>query len=50
MKTWMKPELEELEIKATANGMAPSNDFDDTWVEINGKWYRPGNGSASKAK
>ena len=49
MKTiWNAPEVEELSINATANGLAPSDDFDDTWVQINGKYYRPGNGKISK--
>lgn len=48
MKTWMKPELEELEIKATANGLQPSEDFDSEWVQIDGKWYLPGNGGTSR--
>ena len=41
---WENAKIEELEINATANGLAPSDDFDDTWVQINGKYYRPGNG------
>jgi hypothetical protein len=47
-KIWNAPEVEELSINATANGLAPSDDFDDTWVQINGKYYRPGNGKISK--
>lgn len=43
-KMWENAKIEELEINATANGLAPSDDFDDIWVEINGKYYRPGNG------
>ena len=42
-KMWENPTVEELDIEATANGDAPSDNFDDTWVQINGKWYRPGN-------
>ena len=42
-KTWKDATIEELAIGATANGDAPSDNFDDTWVQINGKWYRPGN-------
>lgn len=47
-KTWTNAEVEELVITETANGLAPSDDFDDTWVEINGKYYRPGNGELSE--
>lgn len=43
-KTWLNAEVEELVINSTENGNAPSDYFDDVWVEINGKWYRPGNG------
>lgn len=43
-KVWENAVVEELAINETANGLAPSDDFDDTWVEINGLWYRPGNG------
>ena len=43
-KTWANAEVEELAINTTANGAAPADNFDDTWVEINGKWYRPGDG------
>lgn len=42
-KVWENAEVEELVIGATANGQAPSDDFDGDWVSINGKWYRPGN-------
>ena len=42
-KVWENATVEELEIGATANGEAPSDLFDDTWVQIDGKWYRPGN-------
>ena len=42
-KTWNTPEVEELVITATANGLAPSENFDGDWVNINGKWYIPGN-------
>ena len=38
---------EELSINETANGLAPSEDFDGDWVQIDGKWYRPGNGNSS---
>lgn len=47
-KTWMEPAIEELGIETTANGVAPSDAFDDTWVEIDGKWYRPGDGKTSE--
>lgn len=46
-KTWITPEVEELVIAATANGMDKSDDFDGDWEQINGKWYRPGNGVTS---
>ena len=49
-KTWEAPVMEELQINATANGLAPSDDFDDVWVQIGEKWYRPGNGVASDAE
>lgn len=42
-KEWMNATVEELDINATANGLAPSDDFDDTWVQIGNKFYRPGN-------
>ena len=38
-KTWITPEVEELVIAATANGMDKSDDFDGDWEQINGKWY-----------
>ncbi|WP_155830590.1 hypothetical protein [Butyrivibrio sp. NC3005] len=44
---WHAPVMEELNINAPANGMAPDENFDGDWVEINGRWYRPGNGSIS---
>ena len=47
-KTWTNAEVEELVITETANGLAQSNNFDDEWVQINGKWYRPGDGAASQ--
>ncbi len=49
-KTWEAPVMEELQINATANGLAPSDNFDDVWVQISGKWYRPGDGAVSEAK
>ena len=49
-KTWEAPVMEELQINATANGKAPSDKFDGVWVQIEGLWYRPGNGVASDAK
>ena len=49
-KTWEAPVMEELVINATANGLAPSDDFDDVWVQIGGLWYRPGDGAVSEAK
>ena len=42
MKKWNVPAIEELDVRATANGEAPNDNFDDTWVQINGKWYKPG--------
>lgn len=47
-KTWMTPEVEVLDIKATANGTLPNEEFDGDWVQINGKWYKPGTDPASK--
>ncbi|SEQ49345.1 hypothetical protein [Butyrivibrio sp. TB] len=47
MKKWNVPAMEELSINETANGLAPSEDFDGDWVQIDGKWYRPGNGNSS---
>lgn len=44
-KTWLNAEVEELVIDRTENGLAPSDNFDDAWVEIDGKWYRPGDGN-----
>lgn len=41
-KTWTNAEVEELVISETANGKAPNDNFDDTWVQIDGLWYRPG--------
>lgn len=46
-KTWENATVEELVIEATANGAAPSDDFDGDWTQINGLWYRPGNGKIS---
>ena len=46
MKKWNAPMMEELEINATANGNAPSDDFDGAWEQIGDKWYRPGNGQS----
>lgn len=46
-KTWIAPEVEELVMTETANGLDKSEDFDGDWVNINGKWYRPGDGSSS---
>lgn len=43
-KTWLNAEVEELVIERTENGLAPSDHFDDTWVQIDGLWYRPGDG------
>lgn len=47
-KVWENATVEELAIGATANGEAPSDNFDDAWVQINGKWYRPGDASPSQ--
>lgn len=45
-KEWNIPEMEELGIQFTANGAAPCDEFDDVWVQIDGKWYRPGAGES----
>ena len=42
-KTWLNAEVEELVIEKTANGDAPSEDYDGTWVQIGEDWYLPGN-------
>ena len=42
MKTWINAEMEELNIQATAGADVKGEDFDGTWVQINGKWYMPG--------
>lgn len=42
-KNWEDATIAELAIQSTANGKAPSDDFDDVWVQIDGLWYRPGN-------
>lgn len=47
MKKWNAPEMEELEINATANGQIPDENHDGDWVEIDGKWYRPGAGQSN---
>lgn len=44
-KTWLNAEVEELAVELTANGQAPSNHFDGDWVQIDDKWYRPGDGA-----
>ncbi len=41
-KQWREPEVEELNINMTENGQDTSEEFDGDWVEIDGKWYRPG--------
>ena len=46
-RTWEAPVMEELVINATANGLAPNDNFDGVWVQINGKYYRPGDGRIS---
>ena len=46
-KTWANAEVEELAINTTANGKKPNMNFDDEWVEIDGKWYLPGDGGES---
>ena len=43
-KNWMNAEVEELSLQMTENGQSPSDNFDDVWVQIGGKWYRPGDG------
>lgn len=45
LKEWKSAEIESLDVEETANGQAPSDDFDGDWVQINGNWYRPGNAS-----
>lgn len=47
MKTWEEAKLQELAIGATANGTAQNDDFDGTWVQINGFWFKPGGGDTS---
>ena len=42
-KEWNVPVVEILELGKTANGQAPSDNYDGDWVQINDKWYRPGN-------
>lgn len=49
MKKWTEATVEELNIAATANGAKPNDDFDDSWVQINGLWYRPGDGNELSA-
>ena len=44
MKEWNEAIIEELKIGETANGLAPNDNFDDTWVQVNSLWYRPGHG------
>lgn len=46
MKKWSAPAIEELDIRETANGLAPDSSFDDVWVQIGDKWYRPGHGES----
>ncbi|MBQ5734887.1 MAG: hypothetical protein IIV51_05845 [Lachnospiraceae bacterium] len=46
-KTWEVPSMEELNINTTANGLRPNDNFDDVWVQINGLWYKPGDGKTS---
>ncbi len=42
-QNWITPEVSELDITATANGNAPSMDFDADWQQDeNGRWFRPG--------
>ncbi|MCI5954941.1 MAG: hypothetical protein MRZ49_10295 [Lachnospiraceae bacterium] len=47
-KEWNTPVVEALELSQTANGAAPNDNFDDTWVSIDGKWYRPGDGGTEE--
>lgn len=42
MKKWNVPTIEELDVRATANGDVKSDDYDGDWVQIDGKWYVPG--------
>ncbi len=46
-KEWGMPSMEELDITATADGGAPSDNFDGPWQNIDGHWYRPGAGAGS---
>lgn len=50
MKKWEDAMVEELSIDMTADGSAPNDNFDDTWVQINGLWYKPGSGNNSSNK
>lgn len=47
-KEWMTPDVEVLDVKETANGTKPEQAFDGDWVQIGGKWYKPGSSNASK--
>ena len=46
MKKWMTPELEELEIAATANAQAESESADGPWVQNGDRWLWPGSSVA----
>lgn len=49
-KTWVTPEVEELVLTETANGLAKEDKFDGDWVSINGKWYMPGSNGISNVE
>ena len=43
-KTWLNAEVEELAVEMTASGLTPVEKFDGDWGQIDGKYYKPGNG------
>ncbi len=49
MKKWNTPEMEVLEVSATANGAAPNDNYDGEWVQIGDRWYLPGDGTANSS-
>lgn len=46
-KEWIMPNMEELDITATADSTAPSDNPDGPWTQINGGWFLPGGGAGS---
>lgn len=46
-KEWINPNMEELDIAATASGQSKSNVYDGPWVQIGDQWYLPGSGAGS---